>query len=476
MNKLSEKNLVLALLSLMLIVFGFVIFSTENSFGGADNYSHFMLAFWGWKYPDMLFSHWGKPLFTILISPFAQFGFNGARMYNMLTGLLTAYLTWKIARHFGFRQAWIVVILLVFMPVYFILMFTSLTEVTFSFFITLAILLFFKEKYIWSAVVFSLLPLVRTEGVVLMTLFILAFLLKRKYAALPFLLTGGFVFSLAGWPFHDSFWWLITEMPYSGSAKDIYGSGTLFHFVDQSPNIFGLLPGIFFILGILIMTYKWAGKDRFKTGDTFYFLLLVTGSFIVFFAAHSYAWWKGIGNSLGLIRVIGSVAPLAALTAMAGISVLFDIPKKQWVTAISVLLVIAFGFFINDTIQRDKKYFRPGKEQKMMNETALWLKENNLNRHKIIYYDPYLAFKLVLDPRDQSKSRKRLPVRENFLNAEPDSSIIVWDAHFGPNEGRMPLERLEKQPELKKLKVFKPEKPFKVLGGYDYEVVVFQKQ
>ncbi|NOX85277.1 MAG: hypothetical protein GXO86_04830 [Chlorobi bacterium] len=476
MKKLSERYLVFAILSALLATFIIVIFNTQNSFGGADNYGHFKLAFWGWKYPDMLFDHWGKPLFTILISPFAQFGFNGARIYNVLMGLFTAFLIWKIAKYFNFNQAWIVVLLVVFMPVYFTLMFTSLTEVTFSFFITLAILLFFKKRYIWSAVIFSLLPFSRTEGVVLMPLFILAFLLKRKYSALPFLLTGFLVFSLAGWPFHESFWWLITDMPYHGSAKDIYGTGTLFHFIHQSPNIFGLLPGIFFILGIFVMSYKWVRKDRFKTDDVFYFLLLVIASFLVFFAAHSYAWWKGIGNSLGLIRVIGSVTPLAALTAMAGVSTLYDITKKQWRIVISVLLVVAFGFFINDTVQRDKRYFHASQPQQLMNEVADYLKNNKLDRFQIVYYDPYLAFKLFLDPRDQAKTRNRLSTRENFLNVIPDSSIIVWDAHFGPNEGRMHLERLEKQKELKKLKVFKPEKSFKVVGGYEYQIVIFQKQ
>ena len=181
MLKTHPKYTVWLILSLLFIVFILIIFNTANSFGGADNYSHFKLAYWGWKYPDMLFDHWGKPLFTLLMSPFAQFGYKGARIYNMLMGLSTAFLSWKIARRFGFHHSWIVVILVVFMPVYFILMTTSLTEVTFSFFITLAILLFFKEKYIWSAVVFSLLPLARTEGVVLMPLFILAFLLKKQF-------------------------------------------------------------------------------------------------------------------------------------------------------------------------------------------------------------------------------------------------------------------------------------------------------
>jgi hypothetical protein len=79
------------------------------------------------------------------------------------------------------------------------------------------------------------------------------------------------------------------------------------------------------------------------------------------------------------------------------------------------------------------------------------------------------------DPRDASSSQHYLYYSEDFLNPVPDGSIIVWDAHFGPNEGRTPIERLLERKELRLLKVIKPEKPFKVLGGHDYKILVFQK-
>lgn len=87
-----EKYFVFSLLLVLLVIFSFILFQTENSFGGSDHFGHFKHAYWGWVYPDMLFSHWAKPVFTILISPFAQFGINGARLYNVLLGLSTAYL------------------------------------------------------------------------------------------------------------------------------------------------------------------------------------------------------------------------------------------------------------------------------------------------------------------------------------------------------------------------------------------------
>jgi hypothetical protein len=52
---------------------------------------------------------------------------------------------------------------------------------------------------------------------------------------------------------------------------------------------------------------------------------------------------------------------------------------------------------------------------------------------------------------------------------------MVWDAHFGPNEGGVMLENLENDPYLKKVKSFYPVEKVTVLGGYDYSVQVYEK-
>ncbi len=476
MPKFPEKYLVFSLLSLMFVAFAIAVFLTQNNFGGGDHYQHFLLAYWGWKYPDMLFNYWGKPVFTLLISPFAQLGMNGARLYNVIMGLATAFLAWKLSVRFRFKPAWMAIFLVTGMPVYFILMFTSLTEVTFSFFLILAVFLFFKEKYIGSALVLSFLPMIRTEGIVLIPVFILAYLLKKQYKALPFLLTGFLVISLAGLPFHKGFFWLVTEMPYTGNAKDIYGSGSLFHFVDLSPQLFGRFFSWFIIIGLFAVFYQWKREGRLRPDDHFYFILIVAGSFFTFFAAHSIAWWKGIGNSLGLIRVIGSVTPLAALMAMAGISFVFKALKKRWKAAGTVVLMLLIVINTIGIIKMQKGLFGPSNEEAVLNRACGYIEENGLEKNRIYYYSSYIVYKLGLDIRNSSQCRKNLPGGDHPASKIPVGSIIVWDAHFGPNEGRMPLERLRNQKEMKELKVFKPKKPFKVLGGHEYQVVVFQKQ
>lgn len=105
MDKKKENLLVGVLFSTILVIFLYTVFTTTNNFGGADHFQHFNLAYWGWKYPDMLFNHWGKPVYTLISSPFAQFGINGSRVFNVLIGMLTTFLTWKLARYFQFNQA-----------------------------------------------------------------------------------------------------------------------------------------------------------------------------------------------------------------------------------------------------------------------------------------------------------------------------------------------------------------------------------
>jgi len=472
----NERNWVILLLAVLFIVFVKVVFSTQSSFGGGDHYEHFKLALYGWKYPRLLFSHWGKPVFTILISPFAQFGINAARTYNVLVGLLTAFITWRLATYFKFRYAWLAIPFVVFTPIYFATMFAVLTEITFSFFLVFSIYLFFKNRFILSALVLSFLPLVRTEGVILFPLFILAYSLKKEFKALPFLLTGFLVISALGSPFYESFWWLITEMPYTGGAKEMYGSGSLWHFVNHTPNITGGPMAILFIAGLIALAITWAKNKETKLNQWFYFALLIPGSFLIFFAAHSFVWWQGMGNSLGLIRVIASVSPLAALTAVFGLQYFLGFNFRYRNIFSAAIITFLIFWVVIDGVKKHQYGFQDSDAERLLKKASDFIKENQLENHKIFYFNGYIIFPLEIDPYQRDKSQQWYNNNQpNPAQKLPDSSIIVWDAMFGPNDGGVQLEMLENQDGIETLAVFKPEFPFKVLGGYEYEVVIFRK-
>ncbi len=475
-NKLEISNRVVYLLLLLVFIAGGItIFTTHNSFGGGDNFSHYKFAHWGWKYHNLLFNHWGKPVFTILMSPFAQLGINTARIYNLIMGILTAIVIWKTAEVLKFKNAVVSLLLVLFTPIYFIMMFTTLTEVSFSFFISLAILLFFKNKYLLSAIIVSLLPLIRTEGIVVLPLFIAAYSFRRQFIAIPFLAVGFFVITLLGWQFYSDFWWLITKMPYSGSAKDIYGSGSLFRFLMDTRGILGYPIAVLFVTGLFISIRDWVIRDKYGTTETFYFLLLVTGSYIVFLSAHSFVWWQGIGNSLGLIRVIASVAPLAALTAVPGLSWLMMWGKSKNKLTTNVITLMLMLWIVVLGINTHIGGFHYSRVEKLVRDAAQYLKENKLDKYKIFYYDSQIIINLQIDPFDRSRSKVGVLNKQHPAMSMPDSAILVWDAHFGPNEGRLPLSHLKNSKNLTLLKVIKPIHPFKVLGGYDYAIYIFQK-
>jgi hypothetical protein len=471
----NERTFVWWFVVVFFIVAVFVIIKTENSFGGGDTFSHYKIAHWAWKHPFLLLDHWGKPLFTLLISPWAQLGMKGARLYNEVMGLLTAVLIWKLSARFSAELRWLAPVLVVFSPIYFISMFTSLTEVTFSFFLVLSLVLFFRDKMIGSAVVLSFLPFVRTEGVVLFALFITAYVMRKHYLAILFLFTGFVVYSLAGFFYYHDFWWVLNQNPYSGGAAAIYGHGSLFHFITKMPKILGYPLILLFLTGIGVMLIRWIKKDRLKPGDSFYFLLLIPGSFLLYLAAHSFVWWKGMGNSLGLIRVMAAVTPVASLTAFVGLENLLKRLSK-FPALFKIVLSSAFMVWIIVVgVNTYPMNFHLSPTEKLLNQAADFIHQNQLDRQKLYYFDPYLAYRLGVDPYSD-KISQWYPKGEDAIAQLPVGAIVVWDAHFGPNEGGAPLEMLLHAKALKQLKVFRPRYPFKVLGGYDYAIYVFQKQ
>jgi len=103
-----------------------------------------------------------------------------------------------------------------------------------------------------------------------------------------------------------------------------------------------------------------------------------------------------------------------------------------------------------------------------------FIADKGLDERMIYFYNPNVFFMLGIDPHDQSRIREAIPDRDNPGNKMKAGGILVWDAHFGPNEGRLPLERIQQSGNFETLGVFKPVHPFQVLGGYNYEVYVFE--
>ncbi len=455
------------------LILSMVTAYTNVPAGGADNYAHFNISKWAFKYPHLFLDHWGKPVFTIFTAPVAQMGLVGVRIFNIFFGLLTAWYIYKLALHANLRYAWFAVIPAIFTPIYFAMMSTAMTEVLFSAFLVISIYLFFKERYLTAAILISFIFLVRTEGLAYLSLFGMAFLIKRQYKAIPFLLSGFLVFSIVGWLYHfKDFWWLINERPYATGVESVYGSGDWFYFLVRMPRYFGyIIPG-FLLSGSAVLVIHWLRSGLKLNSEQFLLIILVLGSFWGYFFIHSYLWWVG-ETSAGLYRVMAGISPLTGFLAVYTLHALAQHTHREKVLS-GIIILLTFSLIVSSVSSYHKSVSRDLTADVLDRVTA-WLKRPENRNHKLVIHNPYFAFSTGKDPWDLNIIQNGFSNNDFPGRGLPDSTLFVWDAHFSANEGRLPLEKIMSNEDFKIGAVFEPIVPFKVLGGNDYKVYIFRK-
>jgi hypothetical protein len=468
---LSEQAIVYLTLAVLFIVFFVFSWLSLGTHGGGDDYTHYQIAHYAFEYPIKFLYHWGKPFYTLLIAPFAQFGFFGSKFFNLIIGILTAYFSYRIAKQLGFCNSLLVPFFVLFSPIYTVLVLSGMTEILFSFLLVLAAYLYLSNKSIFSAVVLSFLPFVRTEGVVILAVFAFVYLFYKNYKALPFLFTAYIVYSIVGYFAYGDINWVINQMPY-GDASSIYGSGSLWHYVARTKSINGLPLGLLFLVGFAFLVWGALRSKISRTSTEVKQLLVVLAPAVVYYAAHSYVWWQGKGASMGLLRVMAGVMPLMAIVSLKGLNDFFNIipikPKlRRGITYIFLALVVLTPFRVYQIpVPLDER-------EKLVREAAEWLKSSEYYNHKILYFDPLVSHYGEFDPFDTN--RCGIINGDSFQESVKlnEDELMVWDAGFGPVEGQLPKERLMNSPYLQLAKSFTPDIPFKVFGENYFEVLIF---
>ena len=474
--KFSNKEIAPAVL--LIIGTGLIILkwlSTGVS-GETDSITHYQIARYAFKYPGHFLDTWGKPLFTILSSPLAQFGYTGAIAFNLVCGLLSAWFAYLIARKMEYRHAWLAIVFTIFTPVYLFNMFTSLTEILFSLVLIASIYLFISKRFIWSAIVISFIPFARTEGLMFIILFIFPLVWMKQYKSLPFLFAGFIIFSITGWPmYHDPFWFF-TKMPYNSGGSDLYGKGSFWYYFNQMNYILNyplLILSITGLVYILLNLKKGFSNLHDIKYVTLYFLILF--SIFGFILAQSFLWWQGLMGVLASTRFIACVLPLTAIISLTGFEWVMEKAKANK----SVYLVTG-AFIISLVVYKPFTYnILPMKSAinfAVMEKLTDWLKTSPYNNHKAFYSDPMFPFYMEMDPFDQQKCFRLY----NYEKVDPATflqpgELLVWDAQFAGYEGRLPFDSLMKNNNLRLLNIFTPVEAFTIIGGEKYKLAVFMK-
>ena len=257
MNLLQEiKKHHDTLLAIVVFIFTAVlVYNAESVYGGADTYHHFMISSSSWNHPDLLLDHWGKPIFTVLGSPFAQFGLYGLQLFNCLILITTAWCCSRILKHWKVPGHAAVILVLPIIPSYFLASFSGLTEPLFGLFLIGSILLFIEEKYVLAALLISFIPLVRNEGMIFLPIFGLALFFLKQWKVIFLLGTGLLFYSVLGYFFSEQgFFWLIKSNPYDNQT--IYGAGEWDYYLHKLPEYVGSVFLWISILGLVLFAIE----------------------------------------------------------------------------------------------------------------------------------------------------------------------------------------------------------------------------
>jgi hypothetical protein len=424
-----------------------------------DSVMHFLFAKWAFQNPANFLNHWAKPLYVLLASPFAQFGFMGIKAMNVLNFLIAQYCIYKIAEKLKFPNPILPAILYMLAPMNVYLTLSGLTEPMFASVLAISIYLIVNEKILAATIILSFLPFIRTEGMLFCGLMIVFLFLSRNYKYLPLLLCGHLIYSVVGMLAGKKILWVFTENPYAQLSSN-YGHGTWDHFIGNMPEILGWGICILLIMGLLYGFYKLRFVVQ-KIRDTAFLAeaIFILGGFIVFFSFHTIAWKKGIFNSFGLLRVFVGIMPLIVLLAGNGLTAFCQSFIKAERTGIFITMVI-IGLLINDFTPKSsysfnkQTHFSLKADQELDIQVGEYLRKNFTDhKESVIYFQaPYLSETLNINLFDTAHYRSMHDYFEN--KPRPASYFIAWDDWYAPVDAGAKYEMIAADTSLVILKTF----------------------
>jgi hypothetical protein len=448
-SKISESVAIFLMVILTIPVVYLSLFAPFEADTG-DSIMHYYYARYGFQYPAFFLDHWAKPVFTLLASPFARFGFGGIKLFNGMAGLLSAWITYCIARKLGLKFSWLAIVFVFFAPAYFVKLFSGYTEPLFGLILITSVCLVFRKQFLISALLLSFLPFVRSEGLIIMVVFALYFYLHKNYKAILLLSAGHVIYSFIGFFAGKSFLWIFTEIPYH--LISAYGKGDFAHYPTQLLITLGVPLFMLSMVGIAAILLGIVSK-KIQPIPTFKpeVLILIFGSFLAYFLFHIFSWGFGLFGSMGMSRVLVAMVPLLSVISLIGLNFLLSWKQKgkfpfQALIYIPIIgYILAFPFLHNPASIDFNKELRRSPEMELMNKIAVDV--NKQYPDKFLYYsNPYLSYSLNINPFDTSKHRSF-----TNLNAEKGlhpNSLIIWDNWFSVVEERTDSLSLFQNPTL----------------------------
>ncbi|MBC7425447.1 MAG: hypothetical protein H7321_02835 [Bacteroidia bacterium] len=463
--------------------------SRGNVEGGQDSWNHYLIARFATKHPQLFLDQWGKPLFTLIASPFCQLGFSGLIVFNIFCTVLTGWICFLCARRLGYNNAWLAVAIATFSPVLFGNSISGLTEPLNALALSIAVLLWIYKRKNASLILISFLPFFRSEGFVIIGALILFLLVSKQFKRLPLLLVGSILFCIIGRIYFNNWTWIIGDNPYirAGEQKASYQEpGRLIHYLRHSCQIWGFAGSALLFAGftkmiVSIREIKNSSVVKKHYPETLLFeIFFLCGIIVAYFAAHTFIFWKGMLGSEGLYRVMAVIVPCTSLIALKGWNYLSRktvfLSNKRLLNVLIFILLFIGAYRVNYYVSPLKYSTSPVKEDPGLdnyNKAESWLRQEGLAEGLLIHQLPSLNVRMNKDPLDIKQTYFIWSINKED-DWTPKNAIVFWDGYFSGREGRMPLKWLQENPNYELLKLFKEDNYPKGQMGW-HDIYIFRK-
>ncbi|HEY1045998.1 MAG TPA: hypothetical protein VGF79_06125, partial [Bacteroidia bacterium] len=395
--------------SIFISICAFALFiQSESVEGGLDSWEHFMLSKSAFKHPELFLNQWNKPIFTAITVLPCQLGINALVIFNLFCLIYSCYLISISMLKLGYKDVWLAQILLFFTPILFKHSISGLTEPLNILMIAVFIRLWVSGHFISASAIAGLLPFIRTEGFVVLSVIVLLVVYNKKWKCFFGLLSGILLMNLIGFLVTKDPFWVITQNPYfrfEMDGKFDPGRGSFFHFFKLSPGIIGLPLIVLFIWANYKFFYNWFKRKYIDS-----MMMFAIFAFWAYFMAHTMIYFLGILGSHGLDRPFAVLAPFIAVSVFIALGKLTWTYSNQFRLIVYSIIGLAVcltaydrtGFPAPWSLNEKAIEFEPA--EKTFIKAGEWLIENQLINRPIVHQSPFFDVKFNKDPYDVKSS------------------------------------------------------------------------
>jgi hypothetical protein len=409
---------------------------TSQGWSLDDELSHYQRSRSVWDNPALIFDSWtriGRNLFHVLP---AHFGLTAARLWTLIFAGLSVVVTTLLAARLGVRRAWLIPLALCFQPWFVELSWGVLTQTPFLLALVTGVWALTGNRLVLSGLCFGLLPLIRHEGIALTGLWgvLIAVDSILKKRSLSHTLGAMLAAAAPTVAYNIAAWLAIGDLParlfFVAKPTEIYGHGTLWHFIPISVQPAGMFTLALAAIGLPAIALRW------KTAWPLVF-------YVAYFVLHSLIFWRGLFSSAGYYHFLMPLAPGLAVVMIFGADTLLDRSSRVLRALAGVLLTGALlqGFVLfhlwrdgrySATLQRDPISY-------MIDEAFAWQKKHH-PRALVVCHHTYAGFR---------EDWRETPARRAFDTAPPDAlpfgCFVFWEEKYADLTG-LPLTTLQSDP------------------------------